>query len=274
LFHVDGEENPKLASYHYKDFLIQSGCFADRGNQILLTSMHKPLLYSYDVATGQSVKVNSFCGRKGTRAFRDVQSHYNTNLFSLLADDGYVLLCDKRTKHLARTLKMTAEARASCFHPTRGTLLTADKEANIYEWDVQTGRCLQRVHDDMAVNITSMACSSKSMLACGTSSGTVDLFDINNGLKKKPVKSLTNLVTDVTGLKFHPEGDVLCMASNWKKTALRMVHMPTMTVFPNWPTQQTPANYVYGVAFSSKGHLAFGNDKGKALLYQMGHYAQ
>jgi U3 small nucleolar RNA-associated protein 18 len=51
------------------------------------------------------------------------------------------------------------------------------------------------------------------------------------------------------------------------------VHIPSCTVYQNWPTPRTPLHYVQSLAFSPhSGYLAVGNDKGRALLFRLNHY--
>lgn len=47
------------------------------------------------------------------------------------------------------------------------------------------------------------------------------------------------------------------------------VHLPSLTVFSNWPTSRTPLRYVNAFDFSpNSGYISIGNDRGKALLYR------
>ena len=47
------------------------------------------------------------------------------------------------------------------------------------------------------------------------------------------------------------------------------VHLPSLTVFSNWPTSRTPLRYVHTFDFSpNSGYLSIGNDRGKALLFR------
>jgi len=55
-----------------------------------------------------------------------------------------------------------------------------------------------------------------------------------------------------------------------KKNALKLVHLPTMKVFANWPTERTPLGYVQCLEFSPEGgYMAAGNDKGRVLLWKL-----
>lgn len=68
---------------------------------------------------------------------------------------------------------------------------------------------------------------------------------------------------------------MLAVASRMKRDALRLVHLPSLTVFSNWPTGRSPLHYVHSLDFSPHcGLLAVGNAKGRALLYRLHHYQQ
>lgn len=84
---------------------------------------------------------------------------------------------------------------------------------------------------------------------------------------------MLNLTTAVTSLSFHPSSEALAFGSQAKKDCLKMLHLPTFEVFPNWPTARTPLHFLSDVAFSPSGaYLAIGNDRGKALLYSLPHF--
>ncbi len=64
------------------------------------------------------------------------------------------------------------------------------------------------------------------------------------------------------------------MSSRLKKDALRLLHVPSRTVFQNFPaSNNAPFNYISAAAFSPhSGYFSVGNDKGRALLYRLNHY--
>ena len=56
-------------------------------------------------------------------------------------------------------------------------------------------------------------------------------------------------------------------------TPARVLHVPSMTVFSNWPTSKSPLHYVHSTAYSpNSGYLAIGNARGRVLLYRLHHY--
>ncbi|CAI4043681.1 hypothetical protein SKDZ_10G1420 [Saccharomyces kudriavzevii ZP591] len=113
-------------------------------------------------------------------------------------------------------------------------------------------------------------------LAVGSESGFVNLYDRNNTTNLStptPIAALDQLTTTISDLQFSPDGQILCMASRAVKDALRLVHLPSCTVFSNWPTSGTPLGKVTGVTFSPSGELlAVGNEQGKVRLWKLNHY--
>lgn len=68
---------------------------------------------------------------------------------------------------------------------------------------------------------------------------------------------------------------MVAIASRFTRDGVRIVHLPSGTVFSNWPSVKTPLRYVFCAEFSpSSGYLALGNDRGRVLLYRVGHYAE
>eukprot|EP00232_Nephroselmis_pyriformis_P022458 CAMPEP_0182853628 /NCGR_PEP_ID=MMETSP0034_2-20130328/802_1 /TAXON_ID=156128 /ORGANISM="Nephroselmis pyriformis, Strain CCMP717" /LENGTH=90 /DNA_ID=CAMNT_0024984407 /DNA_START=82 /DNA_END=355 /DNA_ORIENTATION=+ len=59
-----------------------------------------------------------------------------------------------------------------------------------------------------------------------------------------------NLQTNVDNLCYSPDGQILAIASRMKRDALRLVHVPSYTVFSNWPSSKTPIQFVSAMAFA------------------------
>merc|ERR1712039_185885 len=204
----------------------------------------------------------------------------SSKLFSVLGDSGAVVICDLATKHTVRTLRMAAAGVAAVFSTVNDTLFTADEESNIYEWDLASGRCLQRMKEPWAPKITGLAMrrvathSPTPILAVGTASGNIDFFDVSGPkLPKEPTSTVSNLTTCVTSMRFHHGGELLAAASSYNTDALKLVHAGSSTVFATWPTDRTPLQRVTAVDFSRRdGFLAIGNERGRVLLYQLAHY--
>ena len=84
-----------------------------------------------------------------------------------------------------------------------------------------------------------------------------------------------NLTTSITDLKFGPTSQCLAFCSKWKKNALRMLHIPSFTVFQNFPgTAPGILKYPMCIDFQKMTgeYLTIGNDEGKAHLWHMPYF--
>ncbi|KAL4939662.1 WD40-repeat-containing domain protein [Aspergillus oleicola] len=191
---------------------------------------------------------------------------------------------------------------------TNGDGLTAvNLNGEVSEWDGKLNRVVARWKDAGGVGTTVLrlggaldpAISSLGghrYVAIGSRSGIVNIYDrtpwsmaytaaLSSTTTSKnkptdtttvipptpsPLRALDQLVTSISHIAFAPDGQFLVMASETKKDALRLVHLPSATVYRNWPTQSTPLGRVTGVAISPNSeYLAVGNDRGKIRLWQI-----
>jgi WD40 repeat protein len=127
-------------------------------------------------------------------------------------------------------------------------------------------------------------------VAVGSNSGITNIYDRTNlivrptassaptttstatTIKERPTPTRTfeQLVTPITALAFSPDGQLLAFGSRHQKDALRLAHLPTCTVYRNWPTEQTPLGRITAVAFGRGSDvLAVGNDAGKIRLWEI-----
>ncbi|KAJ0142086.1 Uncharacterized protein HZ326_15091 [Fusarium oxysporum f. sp. albedinis] len=118
-------------------------------------------------------------------------------------------------------------------------------------------------------------------VAVGSNSGITNIYDRNElvilksedvSIKERPTPTrvFEQLVTPITHIAFSPDGQLMAFGSQHKKDALRLVHLPTCTVYRNWPTEQTPLGRITAVAFGNQSDLlAVGNDTGKIRLWEI-----
>jgi len=110
----------------------------------------------------------------------------------------------------------------------------------------------------------------------GSQSGIVNVYDRSawkaGAVPERPVptRALGQLTTPVSCLEVSPDGQMLVMASRWKRDALRLVHLPSCTVYKNWPTANTPLGRITAVAIAPNSEmLAVANEQGKIRLWEI-----
>lgn len=177
-------------------------------------------------------------------------------------------------------------------------LCVAGKNGEITEWSLVEKRTIARWKDEGAVGTTTLALGGRSKrtasiggdawIAIGSSAGIVNLYSRRKWITESPpnlrdenaeipgtptpTKMLDQLTTPISHLTFSPDGQVLCMASRWKKDALRLVHLPTCTVYRNWPTANTPFGRISAVCWGDMDgvlKLVVGNEAGKISAWDI-----
>ena len=137
--------------------------------------------------------------------------------------------------------------------------------------------CMHRAVDDGCLSAASIAISpSGQFIATGSKQGVVNIYDSATVLQNKcptPLKIILNLVTSITSLKFNSSSEILSIASSKKANAFKLLHIPSFTVFSNFPTLQTKMYNPLAIDFSpSSGYMGLTNNKGFAYLYRLKHY--
>jgi U3 small nucleolar RNA-associated protein 18 len=181
-------------------------------------------------------------------------------------------------------------------------LTIAGKDGQVTEWSMTTRRTVGIWRDEGSVGGTVMALGGRNgpaelggdrWVAVGSNSGVLNVYDRNELVVKQqqkqgekqakaepgqaeikklpePVRAFEQLTTSISVVLFSPDGQLLAFGSQHKKDALRLVHLPSCTVYRNWPTEQTPLGRITAVAFSAGSDvLAVGNDVGKIRLWEI-----
>lgn len=117
-------------------------------------------------------------------------------------------------------------------------MVVVGKGGEAVEWDGREKRVVWRWTDDGAVGITVIALGGfgggdetlggDRWVAVGSASGMVNVYDRKRwraneaSERSKPVRSFGHLTTSTSHLKISPDGQILMMASRWKRDALRL----------------------------------------------------
>lgn len=274
LFQVDGHTNDKLHSMQFKKYSISKATFMKNGMEILLGSQHYPYCYTYDLMSDKTYKLSLPHGITNMKRY---EVSPDGSLIALCGRLDEIYLLHNSTKELISTLKMNSKCRALTFTPDNRTLITHGNGSEMYVWDLNTRTCINRATDDGCICCASLAISPNGQfIATGSAQGVINLYNTKTVLQDRnptPLKIVMNLVTSVTSLKFNPTSEILTAASVEKYNAFKMVHIPSFTVFSNFPTFQTNIGMPQMINFSpGSGYLSISNRTGSALLYRLRHY--
>eukprot|EP01083_Nonionella_stella_P298258 1012554_1 len=238
--------------------------------EVLLLVVVDLFFYIYDMISGKIDKVPRIQGRK-EKSLEKFTTSPDGSLIAFIGNDGYIILVEAKSKMWVADFKMNGSARAVSFSPCGDFIISSGSDGDVYRWDIRSKKCVDKFQNQDGT-ITSFVSATSRFTAVGAESGVVNLYnDRAPAFKQRtPVKSIMNLQTSIDHMKFNPTGDILAMSSQREKDSLKLLHVPTQTIFSNWPTSKTPLGYVWSIDFSPKSKfMAIGNDKGKCMLYKL-----
>ncbi|CCE64774.1 hypothetical protein TPHA_0I02730 [Tetrapisispora phaffii CBS 4417] len=261
-----------------------------------------------NTSTSRIEKISRLYGHQDTQRsfekfklghFYNFTSNETHGIILLQGNNGWINIIHATTGVWLTACKIEGVLTDFCidYKPLAGSkfqtiLIAANTSGEIWEFNLSKNNEVQRRWKDaggMGITIiqvgggtntanffpvSSGKIKTNTWLAIGSESGYVNIYDRRNKFENiQPVASLDQLTTTISSLVFSSDGQILCMASRAVKDALRLVHLPSCTVFSNWPTSGTPFGRVTSVAFSSRSEmLAVGNEQGKVRLWRLNHY--
>lgn len=299
--------NPLLTSMHIRCTPLSTTAFHPSDGRIFLSARRR-YFHIWNLNTGRVEKISRIYGQQ--------HEQRSMERFKLSPSGKYMALLGSARKGggminilMASSLQWLCQVRIEgrggiadfCWWRDGEGLCIASKSGEITEWSVSEKRNVARWQDEGAVGTTTLALGgqhefSKSSIGtdrwivCGSSSGIVNIYDRRSWLaspppsseqpvpvQPTPTKVFDQLTTPTSHLAFSPDGQLLAMASRWKADALRLIHLPSCTVFKNWPTSSTPLGRITSVAFAGgdviggdvHSLLAVANEQGKIRMWEI-----
>lgn len=276
IVQVDGKTNTKLQTIQFERFPVRCAHFSHDGSQFLVGSQHHGHFFVHDMMEGRTIKVPISHTSEVTN-MKSFSMSPDGRLIAALGRFGHIHLITAQSKEWLGSLKMNADVKAICFNKDGSRLYSHGDGGEVYIWDMRSRSCIHRFTDDGCIVGTSLALApSEQYLACGSSSGVVNVYEGTNifsSAAPRPIKVALNLVTQITSLKFNTTSEVLAMASVDKENAVRLMHFPSMTVYSNFPHISENVMRPQCLDFSPQsGFLSIGNNRGHALLYRLKHF--
>lgn len=275
LFQVDGLHNHKIQTMKFPRFPIKCAKFFKDGRRFVVGSDLYGHFFVYDMEGGKEIMIpwNKSEDRKCMKQF--VISPDGELLF-FFGSKSLIHIFDTKTLSHIDTLQASEEVTSATFNSSGTRMYTHGNGGDVLTWDINNRVCVHKFYDDGCIDGMSIALSPNNQyLACGSSSGIVNIYDTADLTKDTPlpVKVLDKLVTSVTSLTFNPSSELLAMGSHFKENAFKLVHFPSMTYFTNFPREGTNLARVQVTRFSPNGgYIAAGNNGGTVRLFRLKHY--
>lgn len=274
FFQIDGKRNTKIQSIFLEDCSIRKASFLPDGSQVIISGRRK-FFYSFDLVKATVDKIGPLTGRE-EKSLECFEVSPDSKTIAFIGNGGYILLVSAKTKELIGTLKMNGTCRSLAFAEGGQQLLSSGGDGHIYHWDLRTRTCFHKGVDDGCITGSSLCTSpGGNLFAAGSDSGIVNIYNREEflGGKRKPLKTVDNLTTKVDFMKFNHDAQILAISSRLTSKSLKLVHIPSFTVFSNWPPPNKSLGHPTCLDFSpGGGFMAYGNAAGKVLLYKLHHY--
>ncbi|KAG2414231.1 hypothetical protein HFD88_003422 [Aspergillus terreus] len=296
--------NPLLTSLHIRRTPIHTSAFAPPTGNKIYAAGRRRFFHIWDLDTGKVDKVNSTADRreeqKSMERFKVSPCGRFVGLVgSSRKGGGLINVLDATTAQWVAQVRVDGRGGVADFAwwSDGEGLTVASKNGEVSEWDGRLNRVVARWMDAGAVGTTVLRLGGRSgrtqlggdrWVAIGSSSGVVNVYDRREWAaayaaasksddaasaiprNPTPVRALDQLTTPISHVEFAPDGQFFVMASRWKRDALRIVHLPSCTVYRNWPTSNTPLGRISSVAISPNSEqLAVANEQGRIRLWEI-----
>ncbi|CAK7897451.1 U3 small nucleolar RNA-associated protein 18 [[Candida] anglica] len=293
VYHIDGKTNNVVTSLHLRNSPITTCAFAptNSNSNLIFAAGRRRYMTKWDLDSGEVEKISRMYGHEQfQRSFEYFKVSPRGSYIGLVGSSGWCNILNGKTGQWVRGFKVEGTIVDFEFTFDESVLIVVNTAGEVWEFSMSgqvskkstnnkhnnngSSNLIRRWQDDSAIGITKLKLggAKSRWLAIGTNNGIVNVYD-RNSESTKPLKCVENLVTTISSLSFSPDGQLLAIASRAKKDALRLVHIPSCSVYSNWPTSGTPLGRVTAVSFSPNNEmLAIGNDSGKVTLWRMNHY--
>jgi U3 small nucleolar RNA-associated protein 18 len=308
LYHLHSqppEYSAKLTSVVFKYMPLTTCSFhPSTSDSRIFVGARRRYFYVWNVASGQLEKVSRVFGtekdeqRSMERFKMSPDGKHLALLGSAKKGGGIVNILD------AITLQWVAQARVDSLGGVAdyewwrngSGLCIVGKNGTVMEWSLAEKRAVAKWVDEGGPGATVIALGGKTSraqiggdawIAIGSSSGIVNMYSRQAWLEEadtkfadnefvpptpKPVRAFEQLTTPTSCLTFSPDGQILCIASRWKKGALRLIHVQTCTVYRNWPTANTPLGRISATTWGDidgTTRLFVGNEAGRVMCWEI-----
>ncbi|KFA70526.1 hypothetical protein S40285_00593 [Stachybotrys chlorohalonatus IBT 40285] len=290
--------NPQLTSVQAKQVDVRRAEFLYPAGEKIFFAGRRRYFHHWDLQSGIVQKTNQILGHR--------LEHKTMEKFKMSPCGRYMAIAASTKKGggivniiSAESMQWIAAAQLSSHNgiadfawwSTGGGLTILGRDGQVGEYSIESRSFLGVWVDEGCVGGIVIALGGGQgpaglgddhWVAVGSSTGITNIYDRNELVtssvgeevaiqaRPTPKRTFEQLITPITVLTFSPDGQLLAFGSRESKDALKLVHLPSCTVYRNWPTEQTPLGRVTAVAFGRDSDvLAVGNDAGHIRLWEI-----
>ncbi|KAA8632625.1 hypothetical protein SMACR_00400 [Sordaria macrospora] len=300
--------NPALTSVQVKRTDLRRSEFLGPDGDDIIFAGRRRYFHSWNLSSGAVKKVTQIQGhQREQRTMEHFRPSPCGRYLALIASEkkggGMINIVNVRTMQWIAQARTNGRGGISDFAwwGNGNGLSILGKNGQVTEWSMLSRRTVGVWRDEGSIGGTVIALGGQKgtgpsqlggdrWVAVGSNSGILNIYDRNElveSVKKEsgsseetvqiksiptPQRTFEHLTTPISVVTFAPDGQLLAFGSFHKKDALRLVHLPSCTVYRNWPTEQTPLGRITAVAFSQQNGgdvLAVGNDVGKIRMWEI-----
>ncbi|CAI5760374.1 unnamed protein product [Candida verbasci] len=279
IYQIDGKSNNFITSFFLKNCPIYNCQFSPlKDETIIYVAGRRKYMNKINFNNGDIEKISRLFGHEKTqKSFESFKISKFGNYIGLIGNNGWCNILNGKTGQWINGFKIEGTIIDFDFTNDEKIIIIVNTYGEVTEFDLENNKVLRKWQDDGGIGITKLKIGGvkNKWIAIGSNNGMVNVYDRNNitSDRPKPIKTIENLITSISDLSFNNDGQLLCISSRAKRDALKLVHLPSCSVYSNWPTSGTPLGKVTSVCFSPNNEmLAIGNESGKVTLWRLNHY--
>lgn len=296
--------NPLLTSVHIRKTPLHTSAFLPPSGDTIFFSGRRKYFHTWDLESGTIQKVTRIYGQqeeqKSMERFKPSPcGRYMALVGSSRKGGGIVNVIDANTTQWIASARIEGRNGVADFAwwGDGEGLTIVGKGGEVGEWSVDRKSFVARwVDEGHAPTVVTLGgdhgpaqLGGDRWVVIGSQSGMVNIYDRRTFVNQQnelqiperptPKRSFAQLKRATSNLAISPDGQLLVLSTKWEKDGLRLVHLPSCTVYRNWPTSSTPLGRVTAVAFGKRegqgegngevGVLAVGNEAGKCRLFEI-----
>ncbi|KAL8857100.1 MAG: hypothetical protein Q9178_006276 [Gyalolechia marmorata] len=237
--------NPLLTSLHIKSTPLATTVFQPPSGPKILFAGRRRYFHSWDLASGRIDKISRLFGRQGEQKSMERFKMSSCGRWMGLVGSrrkggGLINVLDAQTFQWVAEVRVESNGGVADFGwwGDGEGMTVVGKGGEAVEWDGRQKKIVGRWVDEGSVGITVVAMGGRGSgakdlggdrwVAVGSSSGVVNVYDRKNWSSEKvppnpkPNRAFDQLTTATSHLVFSPDGQLMAMASRWKRDALRL----------------------------------------------------